>query len=738
MATTESKQGEFWGGLSAMLVALPQSIAFGVVIYSALGTTYAAQGATAGILGAVALGVLAPLLGGTRGLISSPCAPAAAVMTALALDLMERYGSFSTPPVAAQQVLLTLTLGTLLAGLLQMLIGCIGAGRLIKYIPYPVVAGFLSGVALLIFIGQIPKLFGLPKGTGLWLGLTSPPLWEIHGLAVGVVTMAGMLLGPKLIRTIPAAIVGLAGGVGTYFALGAFSPHLLSLPGNPLVIGQIGGSEGLGLGPLVDRWSSLRQLGGEQLIVILVPALTLAVLLSIDTLKTCVIVDLLTRTRSNSNRELVAQGISNFASALIGGIPGAGTVGATLVNISSGGKSRISGLVEGVGILVAYLLLGSFVAWIPIPALAGILLVVAYRMIDRDSLHLLKQRSTIPDFGVVASVAVVTVTMDLVTAEAVGLGIAILLFLREQIHHPVIRRRMTGDCTFSKKRRLPKEIEVLQKQGVQTVIYELEGNLFFGTTDHLYSQIEPDLRTKKYVILDMRAVGSVDITAAHMLDQIEARLTERAAYLTFSDLPHSLPTGQDLQTYFDQVGLTKPTRNVKIFDLLDDALEWTENRLLQAEGLLESALEDPLELREIDLMKGLESEDLKAIEACVELRSFEPGQKIFNQGESGDELFLIRRGSVKILLPLKGERYYHLATFSRGDFFGEMAFLDYGVRSAEAMASTATDIFTLSRARFNTIAVDPPFMSARVLARLARALAIRLRQTDAALQTLER
>src|SRR3972149_5898147 len=154
MATTESKQGEFWGGLSAMLVALPQSIAFGVIIYSPLGTTYAGQGATRGIPRAAALGVLAPRLGGTRGLISSPCAPAAAVMTALALGLMERYGSFSTPPVAAQQVLLTLTLGTLLAGLLQMLIGCIGAGRLIKYIPYPVVAGFLSGVALLIFIGQ--------------------------------------------------------------------------------------------------------------------------------------------------------------------------------------------------------------------------------------------------------------------------------------------------------------------------------------------------------------------------------------------------------------------------------------------------------------------------------------------------------------------------------------------------------------------------------------------------------
>jgi SulP family sulfate permease len=719
-----------------MLVALPQSIAFGVVIYATLGSSYSAEGATAGMIGAVVLGILAPLIGGTRGLISNPCAPAAAIMAALASDLMRRYATEASPSEMAQQVFLMLLLAGLLAGLMQLLIGCAGGGRIMKYIPYPVVAGFLSGVALLIFIGQLPKLFGYPSDAGFWGGLASPSLWKVEGLVVGIVTMAGMLFGPRMTQAVPAPVIGLAAGVIAFFSLGLFRPELLTLSGNALVIGPIGGAQGLELASIAERWLSANRLGAADLMVILIPAMTLAVLLSIDTLKTCVIVDALTRTRSNSNRELVAQGIANFASALVGGLPGSGTVGATLVNISSGGKTRLSGVAEGIGVLITYVLLGRFVAWVPIPALAGILLIVAYRMIDRDSLHLLRQRSTVPDFGIVVAVAVVTVGLDLLTAETVGVGIAILLFLRDQIHRPVIRRKATGDCLFSKKRRLPAEMEVLHRRGSQTAVYELEGNLFFGTTDRLFSELEADLRTKTFVILDMRGVRSVDITAAHLLDQIEARLTERNAYLVFSALPHSLPTGQDLQTYFSQMGLTKPTKNVRIFDALDAALEWTEDRLLESEGLLAPLSEQRLELREIDLTRGLDAEDYKGLEACVGQVSFEASQRIFNQGDSGDQIFLIRRGTVRIMLPLTGGGRHHVATFSKGDFFGELAFLDRGLRSAEAIASSPTDLFSLSRERFDAIASQYPSTARRVLLRLARSLAIRLRQADSEIQGL--
>ncbi len=737
MARTDNLAGEIWGGLAAMLVALPSAIAFGLIIYSTLGPGYAAQGAVAGILGTIVIGIVAPIFGGTPRLISAPCAPAAAVMAALAVDLLRSGSSETARAVQPEQVLLLLALAAFLAGGVQLLFGAIGGGKLIKYIPYPVVAGYLSGVGVLIFLSQVPKLFGLPKDTGLWVGLTSPSFWKGPGLLVGGVTMTVMLLAPMVTRAVPAPILGLAGGVLAYFGLGTLYPELLTLSGNPLLIGPIGGAGELSVGMVVDRWTSIGRLNLGDLQAILIPTLTLAVLLSIDTLKTCVVIDALTRSRHNSNRELVGQGLGNLASAFAGGMPGAGTMGATLVNINSGGATRVSSILEGSLALAAFLLVGGLVAWVPIAALAGILIVVAFRMIDRNSFHLLRQKSTIFDFVVVAAVIVTAVSVNLIAAAGVGLGLAILLFLREQIRGSVVRRKVYGNRTFSKRHRLPEEVAVLEKNGDRTTICELQGSLFFGTTDQLFSELESDLKTKKYVILDMRRVQSVDFTATHMLEQIEAHLAERKGLLIFTHLPANLPTGQDLQTYFDQVGLVKPSRNVKIFDELDDALEWTEDRILEEEGLLQTGQEPPLNLHEINLLKGFDDDTLKALASCVSEQSFEPGQNVFKHGDTGDEIFLIRRGTVRIVLPLAGGRQHHLVTFSRGDFFGDMAFIDHAMRSADAVASAPTDLYVISRARFDTVAKAYPLMDRKVFWRLARALAIRLRHTDVELRALE-
>ncbi len=721
-----------------MLVALPSAIAFGLLIYSPLGPAYAAVGAMAGILGTIAIGIVASIFGGTPRLISAPCAPAAAVMSALVLELLTHTTPNTGDSLQPDHVLLLLTVVAVLAGGLQFLFGAIGGGRLIKYIPYPVVAGYLSGVGVLIFLSQVPKLFGLAKGTALWEGLTSPALWKGPGLVVGIVTMLVMVLAARITRAIPSAILGLLAGILTYFGLSPFYPELLSVTGNPLVIGPISGAGGNIWGAFTDRWTALSGLTLADLHLILIPALTLSVLLSIDTLKTCVVIDALTRSRSNSNRELIGQGLGNLASAFTGGMPGAGQMGATLVNINSGGKTRLSSILEGIFALGAFALFGGLVAWVPIAGLAGILIVVAYRMVDPNIFHLLRQKTTIFDFVVVAAVIVTAVVYNLIAAAGVGLGLAILLFLREQIRGSVVRRKTYGNQTFSKKRRLPEETVVLEQKGDRTVICELQGSLFFGTTDQLFTELEADLKTRKYVILDMRRVQSVDFTATHMLEQIEAHLAERKGTLIFSHLPPNLPTGQDLQKYFDQVGLVKPSRNVKIFEELDDALEWTEDRMLEEAGLLQTEQAAPLNLHEINLFKGFDAETLRALASCVEERSYEPGQKVFKHGDDGDEIFLIRRGTVRIVMPLAGGRQHHLVTFGRGDFFGDMAFIDHAaVRSADAVACAPTDLYVILRTRFDKVAVDHPFMDKKVFWRLSRALAIRLRQTDAELRALE-
>ena len=721
--------GDFWGGLAAMLVALPSAIAFGVTIYASLGGSYAAYGALAGILGATALGLVASAMGGTNRLITAPCAPAAAVLAAFAIEGVQQ----GLDPAVV--VVLLSAIG-LAAGALQVLFGGVGLGRLIKYMPYPVVSGYLSGVGLYIIFGQVPKLLGSPGGPGLGQALLHPSLWAWQAIAVGAATILAMLIAPRLTRRVPAAILALLAGVLCYFGLSCFDAGLLD-PRNPLVIGPLGSSDGGGfVDTVVGRWSGVGQLGVHELAMLVTPALTLAVLLSIDTLKTCVVLDALTRSRHDSNRELIGQGLGNVAAAAIGGMPGAGTMGATLVNMSSGARTRCSGLIEGVLSLLAFLLLGTLISWVPVAALAGILIVVGVRMIDRHSFTFLRQRSTILDFGVIGAVVVTALTVSLIAASGVGIVLAVMLFIREQIGGSIVRRKLLGNETFSKRVRTHEEMEILIAHGNRAAIIELQGSLFFGTADQLYRSVEADLKTRDFLILDMRRIQTVDVTAAHLLEQVKDTLAERNGFLIFSAIPATLPSGRDMEQYFDQIGLIREDSPVRVFPELDDALEWVEDRIIHEAALLRGE-EVALQLHELELFAGRKEQTLAELEQCMEQRSVAAGDTIFSRGDAGDELFLIRRGAVRIVLPISDRMSHHLGTFGRGAFFGEMAFLDGEARSANALAFVDTELYVLSRRAFDRFAEDHKKLGLKLMEGIASVLASRLRYTNAELRVLE-
>ncbi|MBI2362753.1 MAG: SLC26A/SulP transporter family protein [Elusimicrobia bacterium] len=564
-----------------------------------------------------------------------------------------------------------------------------------------------------------------------------PGAWNWPGLCVGAATMAAMTLGARLTKRLPAAILGLLGGLAAYGLLAVLYPALRTLEHNPLVVGPLAGSGGVSLGALFGRWRAALSLGPSDLSMILTPALTLSVLLSIDTLKTCVVVDALTRSRHDSDRTLLGQGAANAVTALAGGMAGAGTMGATLVNITSGGRTALSGVLCGVFSLGAFLLLARLVAWVPVPALAGILLVVAARMYDRKSFRLLRQRSTIVDFAVGSAVIVVAVVSGLIAAAGVGLGLSMLLFIHDQILSSVIRRRTDGTQMFSKRRRLPAEREALERLGAQTVVCELQGSLFFGTTDQLFSELEPDLAKARYLIFDMRRIVSVDFTAAHMLKQIEDHLHERGGRLLISRAPKSLPTGVDLQRYFDEVGLVKASRNVELLATLDDALARAEDGLLAQAGFAPHESQPPVGLERFDLLRGLDPVQVDALRREAREVSFKAGDLVFRLADEGDDFYLIRRGQVRIDLPLPSGPAHHITTFGRGDFFGEVVFLDHGRRSADARAVTDTDLYVVSRERFDLLSREHPELGLKVFARLAKTLAVRLRQADTEIRALQ-
>ncbi len=733
-ALRKNLAGDVWGGFAAMLVALPSSIAYGVAVFGLLGEDFVARGVRAGLLGAVALGLVTAVVGGAPKLISAPCAPAAAVLAALVGGTLGTAGG----PAAPERLIVLLTLVALLSAGLQLVYGFAGGGRLIKFIPYPVVSGYLSGVGVIIFLGQLPKFLGLDHGVALGAGLLAPATWQGPALIVGAVTIAGVVLAPRLTRAVPAPIIGLAAGIAAYFALALRQPELLQVVHNPLVIGPVGGGGAGLLAGFTGQWAAVTGLRAADLGPLLVPALTLSILLSVDTLKTGVVVDALTQGRHDSNRTLLAQGAGNLAAVFVGGMPGSGTMGPTLVNVQSGGRTRLSGLSEGLFALAAALVLGRAIAWVPVAALAGILLVVAVRMFDWGSLLLLRQRETVLDFAVIATVVIVAVTTNLIAASGAGVALAIVLFIREQIHGSVIRRKISGARAFSTQYRPPAEQAELERHGEETLVCELQGSLFFGTTDQLLTEMEPALRQCRCLILDLRRVQSVDYTAAHLLERFEKTLAGHGGWLLFSRVPAHLPTGRNLHDYFAKLGVVDASRRVRVFGTLDDALMWAEDCIL-TEHLPARAGDDapPLSLEDFDLVRDFATDQtLAPFAPCVVARSYAAGDVIFQSGDTGQELYLVRRGVVRVILPLKDGSHHNLASFGRGSFFGEMAFLTGGARSARAVATSATDLYVIDRPRFDAVSHAHPLVGVKVFARVARTLAVRLRRANAELRTL--
>ncbi|HSC76405.1 MAG TPA: SulP family inorganic anion transporter, partial [Pseudomonadales bacterium] len=608
-------------------------------------------------------------------------------------------------------------------------------GSLIKFIPYPVVTGYLSGVALIIAIAQLPKVLGLPSGTHLWPGLFDPAHWHMESLVVGAVTIALMALAPRATQRIPAAIIGLAGGLVAYFLLAQFNPALLQLDGNALVIGKMQ-ANGSFLDSVSGRVRSLADIRPRDVSLVFVYAMTLSVLLSIDTLKTCVGLDALTRNRHNSNRELIGQGIGNLVSFFSGGMPGAGTMGPTLVNISSGGNTYRSGMVEGIFVVLAVLFLSPLIAWVPISALAGILLVVAWRMFDKHMFMLLKFKESRTDFAVIAAVILTAVTVDLIAAAGAGIALTIMLFIRDQISSTIIRKKLTLVQTSSKTRRRDDERAALDQFGEEAVYCELQGHLFFGTTDQLFTHLEKDLRERRFILLDLRRVQSMDYTAAQLFKRMNAQLTERNGRLLFSGMPSALNEQRNFELYLRQLGIVNEADGVLIFDTLDSALEWMEEQILDAHGFTDRQ-DETVSLEDMQLFREFGQECIDRMHACGRSVTLKVGEKLFARGDVGDELFLVLSGSMAFYLPLEGGKRHHLDTAGPGSIVGEVVFLDQTVRAADAVAKTDCTLFGLSRVRFDEMFHDRPDIRASAYASLALIIGNRLRQTGKQLQALE-
>jgi SulP family sulfate permease len=353
-------------------------------------------------------------------------------------------------------------------------------------------------------------------------------------------------------------------------------------------------------------------------------------------------------------------------------------------------------------------------------------------MIDRHSFQFLKQRSTILDFFIVVAVITTALTVSLIAASGVGIFLAVFLFIREQIGGTVIRRKLQCNETFSKRLRTHDELEVLVMHGDRGITVELQGSLFFGTTNQLYLELVEEIKTRDFIILDMRRVQSIDITVAHLLDQLRDMMADKNGFLIYSHLPTNLLSGQDMQQYFEQVGLVPQKSAARVFDDIDDAKEWVENRILKEAGFHQEE-ETPLNIKDFDLFKGRKEETLAAFETHLVKVSYSAGTKILSRGDTGDDLFFVRKGLISFVLPIDGNHVRRLSTCGRGAFFGEMTFLDGSARSADVIAITDVDLFVLSRKTFNTFSEEHKNVALNLFEGMASVLTRRLRHLNAEL-----
>ena len=475
-------RGDIFGGLTAGVVALPLALAFGEA---------SGAGPIAGVYGAIIVGFFAALFGGTPSQISGPTGPMIVVFA----------GVFASLSGDVSLVFATVVL----AGVIQIAFGLLGFGQYIRLVPYPVVSGFMSGIGCIIIALQLARLFGHePAGSGTIPALmevpnaVSNPNWE--ALGIGLLTLAIVFRWPaKWGRYLPGPLAALI--TGTVASLG-----LNTVP----VLGDIP----TGLPQFI-----MPAFSSDTLLIVFEAAMILAVLGAIDSLLTSLVADNMTRTRHHSNRELIGQGVGNTIAGFFGGIPGAGATMRTVVNIRTGGVTKISGMLHSLLLLAVVVVLAPLASKIPHAVLAGILVKVGYDIID---VSYLKHAHRGPRFDLALMVMVLSLTVfvDLITAVVAGVVVAALAFVKQVADAQLAAA--AGENTESVDGLSELESTLLNECGNRLTYFDLGGPLSFGAAadlgHHVRERISPTHHTS--LVLDFSKVPFMDVSAARAVETI--------------------------------------------------------------------------------------------------------------------------------------------------------------------------------------------------------------------------
>lgn len=507
--STNNLKGDWWGGLTAAIIALPMALTFGVA---------SGAGPEAGLWGAVLVGLFAALFGGTPTLISEPTGPMTVVMTAVIANLT------ASNPENGMAMAFTVVM---LAGVFQILLGLLRLGRYITQMPYTVISGFMSGIGFILIVLQLGPALGQKGPPGGVMGTLQSLPQLLAGvkpleLLLAAITIAILWFTPQRVKKIlPPQVLALVFGT------------ILSLTLIPSLGSSFGIDEGIRrIGEISAGLPSLQipVFGADELGLMLADAAVLGALGCIDALLTSMVADSLTRTEHNSNKELVGQGLGNLVSGLFGGIAGAGATMGTVANIQTGARSALSGIIRAVILMLAILALPGFVAPIPMAVLAGIALKVGFDIVDWG---FLKRAHRISTKGALILYVVIGLTLlwDLIVAVGVGVFLANMLTIDRlsQRQSDVVKSISTADDDLN----LPQEEKALLDAGEgRVLLFQLTGDMIFGVAKTIGREHNA-IGQCNAIVFDLGAVSHLGVTAALAVENAveEAVKAKRHVYV---------------------------------------------------------------------------------------------------------------------------------------------------------------------------------------------------------------
>ena len=481
-------------GIIVAIIALPLSIALAI-----------ASGVSPemGIYTAVVAGLVTAIFGGSSVQISGPTAAFATIVA----GIVAKYG------------LEGMALATVMAGVILVIMGAFKLGNLIKFIPFTITTGFTAGIAVTLVVGQLKDFFGVTYLSGeapietlekLEAFITNIGTINFEAIIIGFVCLLVLSIWPKIYDKVPASLLAVAVGI-------------LMVKGLNMNVNTIGDLYS------VDRslpTLKMPNFSVSSMIEVFPDAITIAILAGIESLLSCVVADGMANKKHRSNTELTAQGLGNIASALFGGIPATGAIARTAANIKNGGRTPVSAIVHSVVLLLVLAILMPYASYIPMPAIAAILISVAYNMCQWRQFVYLVKTSPKSDIIVLVTTFLLTVIFDLVVAIEVGIILACILFMKRMSDEAAV----TG-WKYIKDEEEPETLE-LRQISKHIRVYEICGPMFFAAIGQL-GEIKPKEFTK-CIIFRMRSVPSVDADALKALKELVVKFNSQGINIIFS------------------------------------------------------------------------------------------------------------------------------------------------------------------------------------------------------------